>query len=110
MQDLLIRQQDRRVHWRHGAQPHDQHITGLPAAILHLPESNVFSLLQEDAFACVKYWRTIEIRQYYALQREVISHKRKAVIDAVFPLAADQGLMVIHFLSGIDQIYHGRLV
>jgi hypothetical protein len=67
MQDLLIRQQDRRVHWCFRAESHDQYIIRASAAILHLTESNAFSLSQEDAFAAIKYWRAIKIRQYHAL-------------------------------------------
>jgi len=62
MQDLLVRQQDRRVHWRLRAESHDQHIIRAPATVLHLLKSNAFSLLQKDAFAAIKYWWAIKIR------------------------------------------------
>jgi len=53
VQNLLILQQYRRVHWRHSAQTHDQHVTWPSPVKLNLEEAAGFGLCQKQTFAAV---------------------------------------------------------
>jgi hypothetical protein len=45
MQNPVVINQHCSVHWRLSTEPHDQHIAGLPALIIHLAKSNPLCLL-----------------------------------------------------------------
>ena len=96
MQYALVGQQNSRVHRRARGDSHDQHIARLSGLHRDLLKADALGLCEEDAFARLRAFWPLVVRQLNALQLEPIAHERKAIGLAVLPLTADQGLIVNH--------------